>query len=275
MLRQRILTAAILIPVVVAMIIYLPPSLSSLVFAAFLVLAILEWGKLTGLTQTQIRLGGIVFLFFAILLQLSDNGSHLLPGIIYTAGLLWVAISAFVIYAHVRSKIKLDGNLGAVLKSLVCCEIVLLGAYGSALKLLHEDPQLLLLLFATIWAADIGAYFAGKKLGKRKLASKISPGKTWEGVAGGLCASVLIILLGSYWMVLSFEQRLGLLILAIIAVSFSVFGDLFESLLKRDAGVKDSGALLPGHGGALDRIDGLIAALPIFSSGYFLWISKL
>ena len=275
MLIQRIVTAAILVPLAVVAILYLPPSAAGLLFAVFLSIGVLEWGAITGLSQAQSRIAAIVFILLAIVLQSDFISLEILSRLIVIAAATWALIATLVIGGYRRSGEVLDTKIGRAAKSLLCCFILLLGAYASSLKLLYIDAALLLLIFAVVWAADIGAYFFGKSYGKRKLAKKISPGKTWEGVFGGLCASALTLVVGTYWMVLSLNQQLALLTLALVAVCFSVFGDLFESLLKRSAGLKDSGRILPGHGGVLDRVDGLIAALPIFSSGYFLWVMKL
>jgi phosphatidate cytidylyltransferase len=145
--------------------------------------------------------------------------------------------------------------------------VVFLGAWLALVALVAGEggPWLILWLFAVVWAADIGAYFAGRRFGRRKLAVRVSPGKTWEGAIGGALLSIVIgTTLGLTLPGLSglgFDQgtwAAGALILAVV----SVFGDLFESALKRACGVKDSGGLFPGHGGMLDRIDSLIAALP-------------
>ncbi|MCG8434327.1 MAG: phosphatidate cytidylyltransferase, partial [Gammaproteobacteria bacterium] len=138
----------------------------------------------------------------------------------------------------------------------------------AAITALHDRQpqgwQLLLFLLVLIWAADIGAYFAGKAWGKNKLAPNISPGKTWEGVFGGLAASLAAALLANYW--LGFPLLI-ILPLVVILVALSVVGDLSESMLKRQAHIKDSGSLFPGHGGVLDRLDSLLATAPMFLLG--------
>jgi phosphatidate cytidylyltransferase len=124
----------------------------------------------------------------------------------------------------------------------------------------EADPWLLLALLATIWIADSAAYFAGKNFGKHKLAPSISPGKTWEGVAGALIA---VTLFGAILYFAFDVKSLAIFPMLWIITGFGVIGDLFESLMKRQANIKDSGDLLPGHGGILDRIDGIIPSLPI------------
>jgi phosphatidate cytidylyltransferase len=121
-----------------------------------------------------------------------------------------------------------------------------------------------------VWLADSGAYFAGRRWGRTRLAPVISPGKTWEGVLGGIVASAIAVLLAGYWYSRSLEWTLTLVSVALLAVMFSIVGDLLESLMKRQAGIKDSGSIIPGHGGVLDRIDSLTAAAPMFLAG-ILW----
>jgi phosphatidate cytidylyltransferase len=121
-----------------------------------------------------------------------------------------------------------------------------------------------------VWAADTGAYFAGRFFGKRKLAPNISPGKTWAGVYGAFVASALVILVGGWLLGVRDARLIGLVVVAIVTVASSIVGDLLESLMKRHASVKDSGALFPGHGGLLDRLDSVFAALPVFALGKLL-----
>ena len=146
--------------------------------------------------------------------------------------------------------------------------LVLLHDQGSA-----EGRRLVMLLLVLIWAADIAAYFTGKRWGKTALANRISPGKTWQGAYGGIVASMAIAL--GFTLVSNMQQYeiITLILLGLITVPVSIIGDLFESLMKRAANLKDSGSLLPGHGGILDRIDSLTAAGPVFLAG--VWLSGL
>jgi len=151
--------------------------------------------------------------------------------------------------------------------------ILLLAASTSAIfGLWQQSPWWLMYLFGLVWGADSGAYFAGRKFGKHKLAPNVSPAKTLEGLAGGvLLTGVYALLVGTLALDLSVLGLLGFLLLSVFTVAASVQGDLLESMLKRRAGVKDSGTLLPGHGGVLDRIDSLLAAAPVFALGYW-WL---
>ena len=148
--------------------------------------------------------------------------------------------------------------------------IVLVPAW-LAIVSLQTAPRFLLAALVAVWIADIAAYFAGRRFGRRKLAPQISPGKTWEGVAGAFAAVAVYALLVSFVLQpsASFYDRTGLLIFFLALTVLGIVGDLFESWIKRGAGAKDSGNLLPGHGGVLDRVDSLTAALP-FAALYFL-----
>ena len=131
-------------------------------------------------------------------------------------------------------------------------------------------PWWLMYLFALVWVADSGAYFSGKAFGKHKLIPDVSPNKTIEGLVGGLALTVIVIAAVAYYRHLMGWHLVGFVMLSMVTVLASVLGDLFESLLKRQANIKDSGNLLPGHGGVLDRIDSILAAAPIFALGFWL-----
>jgi phosphatidate cytidylyltransferase len=151
--------------------------------------------------------------------------------------------------------------------------LVLLPAWQGLvyIKALALGNWLILAVMMLVWCADIGAYFTGRAFGKRKLAPEVSPGKSWEGVYGGLAVSLLGTLVVGLWADFTARQLLGSLVAAGIVVFISVVGDLTESMFKRRAGIKDSSNLLPGHGGVLDRIDSLTAAIPVFA--VLLWIA--
>jgi phosphatidate cytidylyltransferase len=145
--------------------------------------------------------------------------------------------------------------------------LVLIPAWLALLELHSKTPALVLYLIFLVAIADSGAYFAGKVMGITKLAPELSPGKTKEGFKGGLFGAGFWALLASFYFGLSLGDALVFILLSLLVAAISVGGDLYESLLKREAGEKDSGTLLPGHGGILDRIDGLLAALPVFTLG--------
>ena len=140
-------------------------------------------------------------------------------------------------------------------------------AWFLLVALQYRDPKLVLYILILIWTADISAFFIGRRFGRHRLAPSISPGKTWEGVLGALSVSFIIIAFG-YPILQPGMSILNWVVLGVISVIFSVIGDLLESSYKRIRNVKDSGTLLPGHGGMLDRLDSLIAAIPVFTIGF-------
>jgi phosphatidate cytidylyltransferase len=148
--------------------------------------------------------------------------------------------------------------------AMVAGLLVLVPAWLALVRLHAIAPNLMLFLLLLVVAADVGAYFGGRTFGKHKLAPQVSPGKTWEGVYGGLIAGALLAVIGVFWFRMSIAPFIALCVVVVIA---SVIGDLTESLFKRHAGLKDSGSLLPGHGGVLDRIDSVTAAAPLFLIG--------
>jgi phosphatidate cytidylyltransferase len=185
--------------------------------------------------------------------------------------LLWIAsIFTWLLSVYwVKSYPAYDGWYNPSLKGI---GIILISAAVTAIfSLWQSSPWWLMYLFLLVWGADSGAYFVGRKLGKNKLAPSVSPNKSMEGLYGGVATAMLIVFaVELLYLDFSLVQKLLFLILSIITVFSSVLGDLFESLIKRRAGIKDSGRILPGHGGVLDRIDSLLAAAPIFAAGMML-----
>ena len=154
---------------------------------------------------------------------------------------------------------------------LVVGAVFVLAAVTAIFFLWQFSPWWLMYVFLLVWGADSGAYFVGRKFGMRKLAPNVSPNKSVEGLLGGLATSALIMIaVSAVYLELSTVAFIIFLILSMITVAASVQGDLVESMIKRRAGVKDSGRIFPGHGGVLDRIDSLLAATPIFAAGLYL-----
>ena len=145
--------------------------------------------------------------------------------------------------------------------------LVLVPSWFLLVALQHRNPWLVLYILSLIWVCDIAAYFVGKRFGKYKLAPKLSPGKTWEGVLGAYVGGLFVILVGYHYLAQD-HSLFSWVMLGLITITFSIVGDLFESLFKRLRNLKDSGTLLPGHGGVLDRIDSITAAVPIFAIGF-------
>jgi len=265
-LKQRLLTALILIPLVVWAVLGLSTPVLSLILVLFVLLGSWEWARLIGLQSTLARLSYVAFI--AMLLYLSKfllvTSENFIFAALVVAGLWWLIGTAWVF--RYRGEIGLkpaDTHIGLFIGVLVLIPTWLAMIYIHAFS--EHGPAMLLFVLVLIWAADSGAYFAGRKFGKHKLAPQVSPGKTIEGLVGGLVAAALFSVVGVGNFDLPVLGGIGFVVLSVIVMLFSVIGDLFESLFKRRASLKDSGQLLPGHGGVLDRIDSLTAAAPIFA----------
>ena len=256
MLRTRIITALVLLPLILAAIYWLPLAGFALVFWLIAAAAAWEWTALAGIGTLPARAG------YLLVLALLCAAVWILPAlghaVLLAGALFWVG-AVIVVLAYPGSgrwlsrPVLMGAGWLVTLAAWSALVVIRSGADGA-----HWVLWSMLL----VWGADIGAYFAGRRFGRRKLAPQVSPGKTWEGAVGGgllaLLVTGLMLWVMGYW---AYWWLPVILLLAVV----SVFGDLFESVLKRHAGVKDSGALLPGHGGALDRIDSLLAVLPLFA----------
>ncbi|MDT0617327.1 phosphatidate cytidylyltransferase [Salinisphaera sp. P385] len=266
MLKTRILTALVALPLVIAAILWLPTTGVALIVGALLTLGAWEWSRLGGIHETGPRVVGAGV---AALLMLGGWYGLVHPGLVLTwlgAALVWWAAAVRWIPAFPRGW---DASLGRPALTLAS-GLLVLSACFVALVDLHAHrggPTLLLLLLVLIWAADTGAYFAGRALGRHKLAPNVSPGKTMEGAIGGLALTALAGALAAWWLDLAGGAALAFILLAVLTGAISIVGDLTQSMFKRHAGVKDSGNLFPGHGGVLDRIDSLLAAAPLFVLG--------
>lgn len=266
MLKQRLITAAILIPLVVWSLLALSTEVLRYALAAVAILAAWEWLQLIGFKQkTSLILLVVGMLFVGILAFLY------IPANIFLAisVLVWSLASLLVLcFAHKPLPTTIEKVFKNPLFGVVTATLVLVGFVGSA-SLIHALPQgpvLLLFVLVSVWLADTGGYFAGKRFGKNKLAKAISPNKTWEGVLGALLLSGIFAAVFYLTVLESTLSVFSWLILTALIVMISIVGDLFESVFKRCFNVKDSGQLLPGHGGMLDRIDSLLAAVPVFAA---------
>ena len=268
MLLHRILTALVLLPLVIAGVLYLPQSGFAMLLAVVILLAASEWTRLARLEQPLQRL-----LFLCLVAVGMMAGWSLLPlhdllfALFALAGLGWLLISLKIIRYRPQTArpagrpVKLLLGLFVLLPTWVA----LVSLHGYA----ESGPELVLFTLSLSWVADTGAYFSGRAWGRVKLAPYVSPKKTWEGVYGALLAVGLWSGLLS-WFRPESGTPLQLLLLCLVVCLVSVVGDLLVSLLKREAGLKDSGNLLPGHGGILDRIDSLTAVAPVFLLGLLL-----
>jgi len=271
MLKLRVLTALTLAPLAVWATLALPTMWFAVILGAIFALGAWEWARLAGFVRVPAR-AAYVAAFLLLLAGLLERARmvELLPWLIALATLWWLAALGFILVYPRASAIWSAQRWRLAVAGLLC----LLPGW-AALVALHgeaaQGPQYVLFLLLLIWGADVGAYFAGHRFGRSKLAPAVSPGKTWAGVWGAMATTVLITLGGSYLLGLSAHVLLWLLPLTLFTVAVSIVGDLTESMFKRLAEVKDSGGLLPGHGGILDRIDSLTAAAPLFMLGYLLW----
>jgi phosphatidate cytidylyltransferase len=276
-LRHRLITAAILIPLFVWGTLVLPSRYFALLIGLVVAIGAWEWTGLAGLASKW-RYAGVLITLVAMAsaAQFMMQGEALsaLLGIVV---IWWVAGLAWVI-AYDRRTPESHGSAGPSLRETgpvrlmrASLGLLILVPPWLALVALHSSgvygPGYVLFLFVLVWTADSAAYFAGRKWGRAKLAPNVSPGKTWSGVGGGLCMALLVALSGGVVLGLNWEETLRFVVVGGVTAGFSIVGDLLESMFKRQAGVKDSGSLLPGHGGVLDRIDSITAAAPVFLAG--------
>ena len=260
MLKQRIITALWLAPLALVGFFALQ-GFAFLAFISVIVgLAAWEWAHLAGY-HTQGQRSAYAVLGAVTLMLLSKMTALIMP-LLYLAAVWWLLAIVMVI-SFPKSIAFWGGNLG---KRIIGLIILLPTGLGLlVLKTLPQGNMLILSLMLLVWGADIGAYFFGRAFGKRKMVPQVSPGKSWAGLYGGLLTSLCATLGLVIYFQIPLSQLLPLMIGAALVVLFSVLGDLTESMFKRQAGVKDSSQLLPGHGGVLDRIDSLTAAAPIFA----------
>ena len=269
MLRQRILTASILGLPALALVAWGPNWAVLLLIALILGLATWEWAGLSGLDGAAAR-GGLVLAVIAPVLALGLTPVAGLHYLILGIALLWWLVVLLVLPFYREHEVAGQNRRGPL---FAVAAIVSLVPAGMGLVWLHAlAPLLVVYLVVLVGLADTGAYFAGKAFGRHPLAPHISPGKTREGLFGGLVTVLAFaIVVAGIWGLEPMDALVFLLLSVLIGL-VSVVGDLFESILKREAGAKDSGSLLPGHGGILDRFDSMVAAAPVFLAG-LLWLA--
>lgn len=263
---ERIITALVLVAVVLSCMFATTshyPMLLLMIIAAGC--AGYEWFKLMPRQTDRVSkikagcFGVITAIFSGLALYFND-----LALILWSASIVTWLISLY----WVKHYPAYDGWYNQTLNIIGL--VIISAAVTAIFEVWSSSPWWLMYLFLLVWGADSGAYFVGRKFGKRKLAPEVSPNKSIEGLVGGIVTvAIVIIYVQSIYLNLSLAQHILFLILSIITVFSSVLGDLFESMIKRRAGIKDSGRILPGHGGVLDRIDSLLAAAPIFAAGVY------
>jgi phosphatidate cytidylyltransferase len=269
LLRTRILTALAILPVLLGMLFFASPGAWALFVLAIALIACWEWSRMCGLTgigkgaylAASGAIGAFLWLLYLRLLPGNFVAAALTGFIVATA--FWIVAVPFWLANRLRPSPSTCAAAGW---------IVAWPAWLAFVVLRDTSPWLLLALAALVWVADIAAYFAGKRFGRHKLAPAVSPGKTWEGVAGAMAGvfaygAVLAWIANGYRTPLTdiFDDGAALAVIAamLALTAVGVLGDLFESWMKRGAGLKDSSGLLPGHGGVLDRIDALTSTLPV------------
>jgi len=265
-LKARLISAAIMVPLVVGGVLYLPDTWFALILGIILTAGAWEWSRLIPFSGTAAQLAytAVIALFLWLLWMAGTER--------YISMLLWAAFLwwLWVLFWLSRPTAIQSSTLTATILKMSAGVLVILPTWAALVSLRvneHNGPLLVLIMLVLVWLADSGAYFAGRQWGRNKLAPDISPGKTREGVYGGLLVSVVFAAIAGGFYSQSVKWTLAFMLVALVAVMFSVAGDLLESLMKRQCGVKDSGNIIPGHGGILDRIDSLTAASPMYLLG--------
>lgn len=261
---QRIKTAIVLVIIVgVAMFTTNLPVLFLPLLSLGVVIASHEWTKLMPKRKFPARF--ILLVLVVTLISVSVPASWLVWWVL-SLGIWLMAFKWVLVYP---AQEKWYGR-----RLFLMGVVILVATITAMYSLWQTSPWWLMYVFLLVWCADSGAYFVGRKLGKRKLAPNVSPNKSIEGLIGGLITSgVVAVAIGHFYLSLDLVAQIAFLLLSGVAVLASVLGDLFESMLKRRAGIKDSGTILPGHGGVLDRIDSLLSATPIFALGVWVLVS--
>ena len=259
MLKTRVLTAVFLLVVLFLAVFYLPQNFWRALVVAIFMVASWEWGNISGFNENQKWIFTVLSTALLLVLDLTAPGQDFpyvawspIKIIFAVAAMFWLIIAPLWLWWRWQITNKWILAMTGLL--------VLVPFAFALIHLRFLDAVVLLAIMGVVWIADIAAYFSGKKFGKHKLAPTLSPGKTWEGVLGALLATILYGAVLSYLIGVS---ALYLILATVFLTILSIVGDLFESMMKRQSGLKDSGQILPGHGGLLDRVDALTPTLPV------------
>lgn len=283
MLKQRIITALLLIPIALYCVFLLPLWGFSLFIQAVIMMGAWEWSPLMGVRRKPARAAYVVFIGAIIgvlswLVPLGDlwGDDGVLNSVTYytivLGGVWWVIALALIV--NYPSSRRVWSRTRAIVGVFGVLIFIPTWAALMTVRSINFDDNpyfggwVVLFILLLVWAADVGAYFAGVRYGRNKMMPAVSPGKTMEGLCGGVTLAFVVMMVVSHWTKVPADQFTGYYLTGLFTVVASVFGDLNESMFKRSAGVKDSGSILPGHGGILDRIDSLTAAVPVFTLAY-------
>ena len=261
MLKSRIATALVIAPFTLAAVFLLTPQAFALFMALIVLMAAWEWTAMMRLVSRAQRTVYILSVLFAIVVA-QKTLPHF-EQLIFSAAAVWWVAAAVLVMLYPRACALWCGRAS---KGVVGF-FVLVPTWAAMVYIreLDQGPWLIVYMFLLVWGADTGAYFAGKRFGKRKLMPHVSPAKSWAGVGGASVTVLLVTMITQQYLHFSQNLSFGVYILALVLLFFSVVGDLTESMFKRQCGIKDSGSILPGHGGIMDRIDSLTAAAPVFA----------
>ncbi|KPK53661.1 MAG: hypothetical protein AMJ63_05655 [Myxococcales bacterium SG8_38_1] len=254
MLKERVITALIAVAVLLLVLFVLPQTAAQIVIGLLILAGAWEWSGFLGSRSTALRAGYVILI--AVLMGLNSWLAPHINGLLFQVALVWwvcALVWTFFYPTPIPAAVRWIAGV-----------LVLLPLYNALIVLYLASPAVLLGALLIVWAADTGAFVAGKLFGRVKLAPQISPGKTWEGVIGGLLTVAVLAAAGGWF----FDVRIDVLVPFCLAIACaSVVGDLTVSMFKRTSGLKDSGTLFPGHGGVLDRVDSVAAAAPLFALG--------
>ena len=295
MLWQRVFTALFLLPVVVGIVFFLPIGLFASVLGAVLLIGAWEWAALVGKPEraNRIMFAVLVAITMIVIQRFSPpyvfwpslnwpaydevtwfHANNMPLYVLSTSALFWL-ISPILLWfypshaAWWRSSLTLRFTYGLLQLTGIWVALISLRRVGGNLEP-YTGAFLIMFVLLLVWATDVGGYVFGRWLGKKKMAPNISPGKTWVGFCGGVGLAMVVGYISKPIFDIQVQSNIGFIVLLLLTVVISVVGDLMESVAKRESGLKDSGRLLPGHGGILDRIDSLIAAAPVFALGALL-----
>ena len=268
-LSRRLTTAGVAVPIAVAAVLALPTEGVALLIAIVVVAASVEWARMTAPRRPARHVFPLLVVASVLLLWLAATQWLGWLLILCAISLAWwcVALAWVIRFEQGRD---VAAPVGAIVGGIAGWMVLvpawagLVYVHGSA----DDGPSRVLLILLVVWAADVAAYFAGRRFGVRRLAARTSPGKSVEGAAGAMAAVGMLGIAAGLWLDLPTLHAALLAFLCVAAGAVSVLGDLMESLVKRKSGVKDSGNVVPGHGGVLDRIDSLTAAAPAFAVGF-------